>query len=96
MEIDSLPEELDVITREKNRLEMERISIEKEDKNEDNEKRLNEIKGRIASLDEEVKGLTDKWQEEKKSLDHIKELKDQKVRLEALKDKYQTEEWQVI
>ncbi len=90
MEIDSLPEELDVITREKNRLEMERISIEKEDKNEDNEKRLNEIKGRIASLDEEVKGLTDKWQEEKKSLDHIKELKDQKVRLEALKIKYQT------
>ena len=91
MEIDSLPEELDVITREKNRLEMERISIEKEDKNEDNEKRLNEIKSRIASLDEQVKGLTDKWQEEKKSLDHIKELKDQKVRLEALTDKYQTE-----
>ena len=91
MEIDSLPEELDTITREKNRLEMERISIEKEDKNEDNEKRLNEIKSRIASLDEQVKGLSDKWQEEKKSLDHIKELKDQKVRLEALKEKYQTE-----
>ena len=66
-------------------------SIEKEDKSEDNEKRLNEIKSRIASLDEQVKGLSDKWQEEKKSLDHIKELKDQKVRLEALKEKYQTE-----
>ena len=91
MEIDSLPEELDTITREKNRLEMERISIEKEDRNEDNEKRLNEIKGRIASLDEQINGLTDKWQTEKKSLDHIKELKDQKVRLENLKDKYQTE-----
>ena len=91
MEIDSLPEELDAITREKNRLEMERISIEKEDKNEDNEKRLNEIKARIASLDEQVKGLSDKWKEEKKSLDHVKELKDQKVRLEALKEKYQTE-----
>ncbi len=91
MEIDSLPEELDVITREKNRLEMERISIEKEDKNEDNEKRLNEIKSRIASLDEQVTGLTDKWKEEKKALDHIKELKDQKVRYEALKDKYETE-----
>ena len=91
MEIDSLPEELDTITREKNRLEMERISIEKEDKNEDNEKRLNEIKSRIASLDEQSMGLTDKWKEEKKSLDHIKELKDQKVRLEALKDKYETE-----
>lgn len=42
MEIDSLPEELDGITREKNRLEMERISIEKEDSNEDNVKRLND------------------------------------------------------
>lgn len=91
MEIDSLPEELDVITREKNRLEMERISIEKEDKNADNEKRLDEIKSRIASLDEHVTGLTDKWKEEKKALDHIKELKDQKVRYEALKDKYETE-----
>lgn len=91
MEIDSLPEELDSITREKNRLEMERISIEKEDKNEDNEKRLLEIKGRIASLDEKVTGLTDKWKEEKKAIDHIKELKDQKVKLEALKDKYETE-----
>lgn len=91
MEIDSLPEELDVITREKNRLAMERISIEKEDKNADNEKRLDEIKSRIASLDEQVTGLTDKWKEEKKALDHIKELKDQKVRYEALKDKYETE-----
>lgn len=91
MEIDSLPEELDAITREKNRLEMERISIEKEDKNEDNEKRLEEIKGRIASLDEQLVGLTDKWKEEKKALDHIKELKDQKFKLETLKDKYETE-----
>ncbi len=91
MEIDSLPEELDVITREKNRLEMERISIEKEDQNDDNEKRLNEIKGRIASLDEKMIGLRDQWKEEKKALDHIKDLKDQKVKLEALKDKYETE-----
>ncbi len=91
MEIDSLPEELDVITREKNRLEMERISIEKEDQSEDNEKRLEEIKGRIASLDEKMTGLSDQWKEEKKALDHIKELKDQKVKLEALKDKYETE-----
>lgn len=91
MEIDSLPEELDTITRDKNRLEMERISIEKEEKNEDNEKRLKDIRAKIASLDEKIKGLTDKWTTEKKSLDHIKELKNQKVKLEALKDKYETE-----
>ncbi|MCD7840066.1 MAG: AAA family ATPase [Erysipelotrichaceae bacterium] len=91
MEIDSLPEELDVITREKNRLEMERISIEKEDQNEDNEKRLDEIKSRIASLDEQMTGLTDKWKEEKKGLDRLKELKDQKVRYETLKENYESE-----
>ena len=91
MEIDSLPEELDVITREKNRLEMERISIEREEKSEENTKRLNEIKNRIASLDEKMMGLSDKWKEEKNVLDRIKELKDQKVRQEALKDKYESE-----
>lgn len=91
MEIDSLPVELDVITREKNRLEMERISIEKEDKSSENEKRLQDIKGKIASLQEQEMGLTDKWKEEKKSLDRLKELKDQKVKQETLKDKYQTE-----
>ena len=91
MEIDSLPEELDIITREKNRLEMERISIEREEKNDDNTKRLNEIKGKIASLDEKMMGLTDKWKQEKETLDRIKELKDQKVRQEALKDKYESE-----
>lgn len=91
MEIDSLPEELDDITREKNRLEMERISIEKEDQNEDNEKRLDEIKSRIASLDEQIIGLSDKWKEEKKGLDRLKELKDQKVHYETLKDNYESE-----
>lgn len=91
MEIDSLPEELDVITREKNRLEMERISIEREEKSDENNKRLSEIKGKIASLDEKMIGLTDKWKEEKSVLDRIKELKDQKVRQEALKDKYESE-----
>ena len=81
MEIDSLPEELDGITREKNRLEMERISIEKEDSNEDNVKRLTE----------QETALKAKWKEEKSSLDHIKELKNQKNKLVALQDKYMQE-----
>ena len=91
MEIDSLPEELDDITRDKNRLEMERISIEKEDSNEDNEKRLNEIKEKIASLTERETALRAKWKEEKTSLDHVKELKNEKMRLEALQEKYQND-----
>lgn len=91
MEIDSLPVELDVITREKNRLEMERISIEKEDKSVENDTRLQEIKSKIASLNEQEIGLSDKWKDEKKSLDRLKELKDKKVKLETQKDRYQTE-----
>ncbi len=91
MEIDSLPVELDDITREKNRLEMERISIEKEDRLDENKERLNDIKAKIASLDEKMVGLSDRWKEEKKEIERIRDLKDQKVKLENLKDKYETE-----
>ena len=51
MEIDSMPEELDTITRDKNRLEMERISIEKEDSTEDNEYRVSGAAGASVSVE---------------------------------------------
>ena len=43
------------------------------------------MKSRVVlhHLMNKVTGLTDKWKEEKKALDHIKELKDQKVRLRS-------------
>ncbi|MDD8049294.1 MAG: ATP-dependent chaperone ClpB [Thomasclavelia sp.] len=91
MEIDSMPVELDEITRDKNRLEMERISIAKEEHSADNDKRLKDIEQKIASLTEKENVLKDKWTQEKKSLDHIKDLKDQKVRLETKKDRLQAE-----
>ncbi len=90
MEIDSMPEELDTYTRDKNRLEMERISIEKEDQNDDTRARMEEIKGKIASLNEKIQGLTDKWKEEKKGLDRVKDLKNQKQRLETQMSEYET------
>ena len=79
------------MTRERNQLQIEKISIEKEDSNEDNVKRLNDIKERIASLTEQETALKAKWKEEKSSLDHIKELKNQKNKLVALQDKYMQE-----
>ncbi|HAV17927.1 MAG TPA: type VI secretion system ATPase TssH, partial [Erysipelotrichaceae bacterium] len=91
MEIDSMPEELDSLTRDKNRLEMERISIEKEDQSEDTKERLASIQEKIASLNEKIAGLTDKWKEEKSSLDHVKELKNEKQRLETAMSQYETE-----
>ena len=50
-----------------------------------------EIKERIASLTEQETALKAKWKEEKSSLDHIKELKNQKNKLVALQDKYMQE-----
>ncbi len=91
MEIDSLPEELDTLTRDKNRLEMERISIEKEDQTNETRNRLEDIRAHIASLDEKIQGLTDKWKTEKSSLDHVKELKHQKQRLEQEMAQAETE-----
>jgi len=82
MEIDSKPEELDALTRERDRLMMERMSIEKEDDEEADEERLENIREKIASLDEEIAGMTDRWQAEKHALDDIKNLKNEKVRIE--------------
>lgn len=90
MEIDSLPQELDTITREKNRLEMERISIEK-DTSEKNKERLDDIKQKIASLDEKEKVLLSKWQEEKKQLEEVKALKDQRSKLQLQQEQYELE-----
>ncbi len=87
-EIDSMPQEIDDITREKNRLKMEKISIDKES-NSQNKSRLDEIKKRIASLEEQEKVLLSKWQEEKKELEKIKTLKDRRIRLELEQEQYE-------
>ena len=42
-----------------------------------------EIKEKIASLNEKIAGLTEQWKSEKSQVDHIKDLKNQKVRLET-------------
>ena len=70
MEIDSLPEELDEITRDKNRLKMELLSL-----NEEDSVRAKELSGKIASLEEREHGLRIQWESEKKELDEITTLK---------------------
>ena len=90
MEIDSMPIELDTITREINRLKMEEISIGK-DNDEASITRKNQIKAKIASLQEQQHVLEDRWKGEKASIDRLKELKEQRVRLEALQEKYQSD-----
>lgn len=79
MEIDSLPESLDEITRDKNRLKMELLSLQKDNNEQD---KCREIEKKIADLEEEEKVLRSQWEDEKKELDEIKRLKTKKQQLE--------------
>ncbi len=86
MEIDSLPEELDEITRDKNRLKMELLSIEKDVADSE---RAKEISYRIANLEERENALKLQWQDEKKSLDEVKHLKEKQASLQRQMEDYQ-------
>jgi len=87
MEIDSLPEELDEITRDKNRLKMELLSIEKD---ESNSERAEEISRKIANLEERENTLKLQWEDEKKELDEVQLLKEKQSNLKRQMEDYQT------
>ena len=81
MQIDSLPTELDEINRKLMQLEIERVSIQKEDSDEA-KKRLEEMDKEIANLKEEQAKFNAKWQLEKQKLSSSK---DTKAKLEQAK-----------
>ncbi len=74
MGIDSMPQELDELEREKLKNEIEREALVKE-KDEQSKKRLKEIEKQLATLKEKVEELTKKWNEEKKGISLVKEKK---------------------
>ena len=71
MERDSLPEELDEISRHIKQLEIEREAI----KREKNEPKLESLGKEISSLKEEEKSKRAKWQQEKELADRIQNAK---------------------
>ena len=74
MEIDSLPIELDELNRKIMLLEIERVSLSKEDYDVAKE-RLAKMDKEIASLKEEQTAYTLKWQKEKEELQAAKNAK---------------------
>ena len=74
MQIDSLPIELDEINRKIAQLEIERISLSKEE-SEVSKKRLAELDKNLANLKEQQNSFTAKWQKEKKELQEAKSAK---------------------
>jgi len=84
MQIDSLPEELDMLKRDLMRHEIERKALEKEE-DKDSKARLKEIEKQIADLREKTDALEGKWKNEKEKINAIQALKSgmEKLRAEA-------------
>ncbi|MBP8945073.1 MAG: ATP-dependent chaperone ClpB [Paludibacteraceae bacterium] len=78
MEIDSVPEEIDVIERNIKQLEIEREAI----KRENDEKKLEQLNQEIANLKEKSQALRAKWSSEKALIDKIQQAK---IEIEDLK-----------
>ena len=75
MEIQSRPEDIDQLSREITRLEIEKKALEREGKKETKEK-LKKIDKRLADLKEKHRGLETRWQNEKKGITAIQEIKE--------------------
>jgi ATP-dependent Clp protease ATP-binding subunit ClpB len=75
MEITSKPEELDEIDRKILQLEMEKLSLQKED-NPISKERLARLEKELANFKEGQSELTAQWQSEKEVIDRIRTLKE--------------------
>ncbi len=82
IEIDSMPTELDVVTRRIRQLEIERVALQKESDDASVE-RLHKLEEELAELTERSDAMTAHWQAEKGAIATIRELKEQ---FEARKD----------
>ena len=79
-EIDSMPEELDVVRRKIMQLEIEEMALKKEEDQLSRE-RLEKLREELANLKESFTAKKALWESEKKAVDSVKELK---ARIEQL------------
>ncbi|WP_377270441.1 ATP-dependent chaperone ClpB [Peterkaempfera sp. SMS 1(5)a] len=75
MEIDSSPVEIDELQRSVDRLRMEEMALEKES-DPASVARLEKLRRDLADRQEQLSGLTARWEQEKKSLNRVGELKE--------------------
>ena len=68
IDIDSMPEEIDSLVRQKMQLEIERKALQKEDQTEDNVQKINGLNKIINELDEKLTKLKTQWEMEKSSI----------------------------
>ncbi|HMQ67326.1 MAG TPA: AAA family ATPase, partial [Arachnia sp.] len=75
MEIDSSPEEIDLLRRDVDRMTMQKFALEKEDDDASRE-RLAALSGELADAEEELRGLESRWEAEKSGLNRVGDLKE--------------------
>ncbi|MET7514195.1 ATP-dependent chaperone ClpB [Streptomyces sp. NPDC005480] len=75
MEIDSSPVEIDELQRAVDRLKMEELALSKET-DPAGKQRLEKLRRDLADKEEELRGLTARWEKEKQSLNRVGELKE--------------------
>jgi len=73
-EMDSMPQELDELTRRVLRLEIEETALAKE-KDESSQRRLAALRLELAEARERAKGLRLQWDREKASVEHVRSLR---------------------
>ncbi|AXB46415.1 ATP-dependent chaperone ClpB [Amycolatopsis albispora] len=76
MEIDSRPVEIDEVERAVRRMEIEEMALSKED-DAASKQRLEALRAELAEKREELTALTARWQNEKGSIERVRDLKEQ-------------------
>src|SRR3989339_703638 len=90
IEIDSMPEELDVVERKIKQLEIEREALKRE-KDEDSKSRLQDIDRELSELGEERNKLKLHWSLEKENIQTIRKMKSEIESTKTLADKFERE-----
>ncbi len=88
IQIDSMPEELDVVVKKIRRLEIEREGVKKE---KDARERLKPIEEELKALQKQGAQLTEHWQKEKAIVTRIRELKEKLEQTKIEADKAERE-----
>jgi ATP-dependent Clp protease ATP-binding subunit ClpB len=88
MEIDSSPVEIDELQRAVDRLKMEEMALANESDASSRE-RLERLRRELADREEELRGLTARWDREKESLNRVGELKEKLDGMRGLAERAQ-------
>ncbi|GAA1390249.1 ATP-dependent chaperone ClpB [Luteococcus peritonei] len=90
MEIDSSPEEIDVLRRQVDRMKMEQFAVEKES-DAASRARLERLNQELADAEEELRALEARWESEKAGLNRVGDLKEQIDKLRGEAERFQRE-----